>query len=236
MIHFTKDGLMKKALFLLPLYLLTSLQANIQDDRKEMQRVDTELFIVKKQNVLLKEKYNEEKQKYFNHARIKAYEETMLEYEEKEKKVQTEKNRLMAKKKKYDQYMAQQERRIPSLDGDLHVKIDISDQVMNVYKGDTLVYSWFVSTAADGYFTPTGNFKPYHTVKMHYSKQYENSPMPYSIFFKDGFAIHGTEWVRSLGYKASHGCVRLHPTNANKLYNLVRENGYQRTFISISSR
>ena len=235
MIPTLKDNAIKKSLFLLPFYFLTTLQANIQDDRAEMMRVDRELFIVHKQNILLKEKYAEEKEKYFNHSRIRAYEKTIAEYEEKEKKVQAEKDRLVKEQKNRDLCMAELERQIPTLDGDIHVKVDISDQIMNVYIGNTLVYSWFVSTAAGEYFTPTGKFKPYHTEKMHFSKQYDNSPMPYAVFFKEGFAIHGTEWVRSLGYKASHGCVRLHTNNAHKLYNLVQQYGYNRVSISIAS-
>ena len=235
MIHSPWGYPAKKLLFLVPFYLFTSLHANIQDDRAAMMHIERELFIVHKQNILLKEKYAEEKEKYFNYSRIKAYEKTMAEYEEKERKIRAERDRLVAEQKKRDLCMAELERQIPVLEGDIHVKVDLSDQIMNVYIGDTLVYSWFVSTAAGAYFTPTGKFKPYHTAKMHFSKQYDNSPMPYAIFFKEGFAIHGTEWVRSLGYRASHGCVRLHTDNAHKLYNLVQQYGYHRVSISIAS-
>lgn len=225
---------MKKSLLFIP-FFMTYMQANIQDDRAEMMRVDTELFIVHKQNILLKEKLAEEQEKYFNHSRIKAYEDLIKTYQKKEKVVQQEKDKLVQKQKEYEAHMKERERRIPTLSGDIYVKVDISDQIMNVYKGDTLVYSWFVSTAAEGYVTPTGYYKPYHTEKLHLSKQFYNSPMPYAVFFKEGFAIHGTEYVRSLGCRASHGCVRLHTDNAYKLYNLVKQHGYDHTFIKISS-
>ncbi len=55
--------------------------------------------------------------------------------------------------------------------------------------------------------------------------------MPYSIFFLGGYAIHGTDAVRSLGRPASHGCIRLHPSNARTLYRLVEERGAQNTRI-----
>jgi hypothetical protein len=45
--------------------------------------------------------------------------------------------------------------------------------------------------------------------------------MPHSIFFHNGYAIHGTTEIKRLGRIASHGCVRLHPENAEKLYSLV---------------
>lgn len=226
---------MKHSLLLISLVFMTSLQANIQDDRAAMMKADRELFIVHKQVLLLKEQLALEKKKFFNHGRIRDYEKAIPQYEAKEKRIQAEKDRLVAEQNEHNRYMAGLERQIPKLEGDIRVKINISDQIMNVYKGNTLVYSWFVSTAMEGLITPTGNYSPYHTEKMHFSKQYDNSPMPYAVFFKDGFAIHGTEYVRSLGYKASHGCVRLHTDNAHKLYSLVQKYGYSRTFISISS-
>jgi len=57
---------------------------------------------------------------------------------------------------------------------------------------------------------------------MHYSKKYDNAPMPYSIFFTGGYAIHGTPHVGNLGRPASHGCVRLSPANARTLYGIVK--------------
>lgn len=226
---------MKKLLFLIPFFVLTLLQANIQDDRKELMDADRELFIANKQVRLLQEQYAIEAQKMFNYGKKKAYEKAIVEYQAKAKKMQAVKDAVVVKQQERDREMAEIERQIPMIDGDFHIKVDIAQQIMDVYKGDTLVYSWFVSTAANGYFTPTGRFKPYHTEKMHFSKQFDNSPMPWSVFFKDGFAIHGTEWVRSLGYKASHGCVRLHPANANKLYNIVQKYGYNHVTISIES-
>ena len=53
-----------------------------------------------------------------------------------------------------------------------------------------------------------------------------------SIFYH-GFAIHGTNDLRRLGGPASHGCVRLHPSNAATLYALVERNGRGSTRIEI---
>ena len=112
--------------------------------------------------------------------------------------------------------------------------IDLSQQKMRVYKGDSLLHTWRVSTAKKGYVTPVGNYHPQYVERMHYSKRYHNSPMPYSIFFKGNFAIHGTNSIRRLGKRASHGCVRLHPKHAKKLYALVRKYGKNNTFIKIT--
>jgi hypothetical protein len=66
---------------------------------------------------------------------------------------------------------------------------------------------------------------------MHYSRKYHMSPMPHSIFFRGGYAIHGTYAVGALGRPASHGCVRLAPGNAAKLFAMVQKEGAR---ISIS--
>ena len=113
-------------------------------------------------------------------------------------------------------------------------RIDLSDQNMDVYVNGSYYASWKVSTARRGYRTPTGSYKPKWLARMHYSRKYDNSPMPHSIFFYGGYAIHGTEYVKRLGTPASHGCVRLHPTNAAALFSLVREYGMRNTVITIT--
>ena len=71
--------------------------------------------------------------------------------------------------------------------------------------------------------------------KMWYSRKYDNSPMPHSIFFYGGYAIHGTNHVKSLGRPASHGCIRLHPSNAQTLYQLVQAHGRRNTRIVLTN-
>src|SRR5690606_30818439 len=93
-------------------------------------------------------------------------------------------------------------------------QINLSTQRMHVYVNGKPAYTWKVSTARPGYRTPTGTYKPYHLARHHYSTIYDGSPMPYSIFFYKGYAIHGSYETKHLGRPASHGCVRLHPSNA----------------------
>ncbi len=113
-------------------------------------------------------------------------------------------------------------------------KIDLSNQTMQVYVNGMRKYSWPVSTARSGYRTPTGSYKPTRMHKTYFSKKYHGSPMPYSIFFHGGYAIHGTNYVKSLGRPASHGCVRLHPSNAAALFSLVQRHGPGNTSIVIN--
>jgi len=115
------------------------------------------------------------------------------------------------------------------------VKIYINKrrQRMTVYLDENPLYTFRVSTARRGYWTPRGVFRPYSLERMHYSRKYHNSPMPYSVFFKGGYAIHGTYSISHLGRPASHGCVRVHPRNAKKLYSLIRKYGKRNTKIVI---
>ena len=103
-------------------------------------------------------------------------------------------------------------------------RIDLSGQRMHVYVDGFQRYSWPVSTARHGYRTPVGTFRPQRLETMWYSRKYHMSPMPHSIFFLGGYAIHGTDVITLLGTPASHGCVRLHPSNAATLFGLVRAN------------
>ena len=114
------------------------------------------------------------------------------------------------------------------------VQIDKSSQRMSVSVDGATRYSWAVSTGRGGYGTPSGVFRPQSLVRMHYSRKYYNSPMPHSIFFYYGFAIHGTNDIRRLGGPASHGCIRLHPSHAAALYALVQRTGSRNTRIEIN--
>lgn len=116
----------------------------------------------------------------------------------------------------------------------VNVQIDISSQTMRVYVNGFHHYSWYVSTGRRGYDTPTGRYRPKRLEVKWYSTKYDYAPMPYSVFFKGGYAIHGTGDIKRLGRRASHGCVRLSPSNAAKLFGLVRRYGMNNTVISIS--
>lgn len=113
-------------------------------------------------------------------------------------------------------------------------QIDLSTQRMQVFVNGKRAHTWKVSTARPGYRTPTGTYKPYHLAKFHRSTIYNGSPMPHSIFFKGGYAIHGSYETMHLGRPASHGCVRLHPSNAARLYALVQRHGKSNTTIRIT--
>jgi hypothetical protein len=112
--------------------------------------------------------------------------------------------------------------------------IDKTAQKMTVTVNGEDRYIWPVSTGRDGYDTPSGDHQPFRMEKDHYSREWDDAPMPNSIFFtKIGHAIHGTFEVRNLGKPASHGCVRLAPQNAATLYALVKDEGVFNTRVRL---
>ena len=118
---------------------------------------------------------------------------------------------------------------------DILIRIDKAEQKMVVWVDGIETYSWPVSTGRPGYSTPSGDYTPGSMNEIWYSRQWDNAPMPHAIFFtKRGHAIHGSTEVNNLGSPASHGCVRLAPKNAEALYQLVAENGLDRTKIVLA--
>lgn len=115
----------------------------------------------------------------------------------------------------------------------LVARIDVPSQTMQVIRYGKVLHTWRVSTARRGYITPAGSWRPKRMHTMWYSRKYDMSPMPYSIFYHGGYAVHGTNAVSRLGTPASHGCVRLDTANAKTLFELVREIGPGNTRIVV---
>ena len=117
---------------------------------------------------------------------------------------------------------------------DVLVSVDKSTQRMEVSVDGQPRYSWPVSTGVESYDTPSGSYRPFRMERTHFSKEWDDAPMPFAMFFTgQGHAIHGTNHVRSLGRAASHGCVRLSVRNAATLFNLVKAEGMGRTRVVI---
>lgn len=117
----------------------------------------------------------------------------------------------------------------------LVAKVDISSQTMTVIRDGVVLHKWPVSTARRGKITPRGSYSPQSLSRYHKSSLYNNAPMPYSIFFKGNYAVHGTNQVSRLGSPASAGCVRLHTENAARLFAMVKEHGFKNTRIEIQN-
>src|SRR5687767_4709180 len=113
------------------------------------------------------------------------------------------------------------------------VEIEKSTQTMYVTVNGVTRHQWPVSTGRGRFGTPNGVFRPKRLERRWFSRRYYGSPLPYSVFFHKGYAIHGTREIHRLGGPASHGCVRLHPRNAATLFSLVQGSGPGRTRIEI---
>src|SRR3974390_1077341 len=122
---------------------------------------------------------------------------------------------------------------LPGL-AELLIYIDKGVQQMTVIKDGRAVFRWPVSTGIAQYDTPGGDFRPFRMEKDHFSKEWDDAPMPYSIFFtKQGHAIHGTNHT-SIGRPASHGCVRLSVAHAEELWQLVTLEGGNKTKVVLT--
>src|SRR3954468_17799136 len=115
------------------------------------------------------------------------------------------------------------------------ISIDKNEQMMTVAVDGVDRYRWPVSTGNPSYETPNGSFRTFRMEEDHFSKEFDDAPMPHSIFFtKVGHAIHGTDSESRLGTPASHGCVRLSRAHASTLYALVQEQGVLKTTVTLT--
>ena len=115
------------------------------------------------------------------------------------------------------------------------ITVDKNAQLMTVEVDGVQRYQWPVSSGLPSYETPNGSFKTFRMEEDHYSKEFDDAPMPHAIFFtKLGHAIHGTDSVNRLGSPASHGCVRLSRANAATLFALVRKDGVLNATVTLT--
>ena len=118
---------------------------------------------------------------------------------------------------------------------DIRISVNKSTQRMTVMVNGQQRYNWPVSTGRPGYDTPNGTFTAFRMDRDHRSEEWDNAPMPYSIFFTTtGDAVHGTYETRSLGRAVSHGCVRLSVKNAATLWDLVKRESVFSTVVQVS--
>ncbi len=124
---------------------------------------------------------------------------------------------------------------IGTAQAEILITIDKSAQRMTVARDGEAFYTWPVSTGRSGYATPSGSYTAFRMEADHYSKEWDEAPMPHSIFFtKIGHAIHGSYETKKLGTPASHGCVRLSPAHAATLFAMVKQDGVTNTKVVLT--
>lgn len=123
---------------------------------------------------------------------------------------------------------------LTSARADVLIRIDKDTQTMAVSVNGQPRFSWPVSTGKAGHDTPNGSYRPQRMARTHFSREWDDAPMPHSIFFTgSGHAIHGSSHLSALGRPASHGCVRLAPGKAAALFRLVKQEGPGNTRIVV---
>lgn len=124
---------------------------------------------------------------------------------------------------------------IGTAQAEILITIDKSAQRMTIARDGEAFYTWPVSTGRSGYATPSGSYTAFRMEADHYSKEWDEAPMPHSIFFtKIGHAIHGSYETKKLGTPASHGCVRLSPAHAATLFAMVQQDGVTNTKVVLT--
>jgi hypothetical protein len=123
---------------------------------------------------------------------------------------------------------------VPTAQAKVLITINKSTQSMSVAVDGAALYNWAVSTGRSGHDTPNGDFRAFRMERDHHSKEWDDAPMPHSIFFtQGGHAIHGSYEIKKIGTPASAGCVRLAPEHAKKLFALIEEQGVLNTNVKI---
>lgn len=124
----------------------------------------------------------------------------------------------------------------------LYAEVVKSEQMMYLYFYGELIDTFSVSTGKGEHETPNLNLRPSGPIFTKYSSRkfpggnYMGlGNMPYAVFLKGGYAIHGTTTgnIQKLGNKASHGCIRLHPDNARVFNELVKQVGLEYTWVKV---
>ena len=115
----------------------------------------------------------------------------------------------------------------------LIAKVSIKKQTILISLDNELIYKWSVSTGRKGFETPPGYYNGQRKYVLWRSRTYDNAPMPFAVFFFEGYAVHGTTAISQLGKPASHGCVRVTTPHAKTFYDLVDEVGLSQTLVVI---
>jgi lipoprotein-anchoring transpeptidase ErfK/SrfK len=105
------------------------------------------------------------------------------------------------------------------------VHVDLSEQTLVAYEGDTPVYATLISSGKEGYDTAPGFFRVRHkyvsiTMSGDDEKEgyYEVEEVPWTHYYDANFALHGAYWHDDFGKVRSHGCTNIAPADARWLY------------------
>jgi Uncharacterized protein conserved in bacteria len=101
------------------------------------------------------------------------------------------------------------------------IDVDLTNQMLYAYEGDTVVRSFLVSTGVAAYPTVTGQYHIYvkYVSTLMVGPGYYLPDVPYTMYFYEGYGIHGTYWHNNFGHPMSHGCVNMRTSDAEWMFN-----------------
>ena len=101
------------------------------------------------------------------------------------------------------------------------IDVDLTNQMLYAYEGDTIVGSFLVSTGVADHPTVTGQYYIYvkYTSTLMTGPGYYLPDVPYTMYFYQGYGIHGTYWHNNFGHPMSHGCVNMRTSDAQWMFN-----------------
>lgn len=110
-----------------------------------------------------------------------------------------------------------------AIESQKQITIDISEQTLEAYVGNTLVMTTAVSTGLVRTPTPIGTFRIREKMVADdmSGPGYYLTDVPYTMYFYGSYAIHGTYWHSNFGHPMSHGCVNLPTEKAQWLFEWV---------------
>ncbi len=109
--------------------------------------------------------------------------------------------------------------------GEKWIDVNLTTQTLTAYEGQRAVFTALISSGTSYYPTVVGTFQiyaKYRTTRMRGgsgASYYDLPNVPYTMYFYRGYALHGAYWHNNFGTPMSHGCVNLHPSNAEWLFN-----------------
>ncbi len=103
------------------------------------------------------------------------------------------------------------------------IDVDLGDQLLTAYEGSDPVMRFLISSGTTSYPTVTGQFRIW--VKLESTRMrgpgYDLKDVPYTMYFYEGYGLHGAYWHNNFGTPMSHGCVNLSPSDAGWLFNFA---------------
>ena len=108
----------------------------------------------------------------------------------------------------------------PDYNDERWIDVNLSQQMVYAYEGDTIVASFLVSTGVPAFPTVTGQFHIYIKLvsTLMAGDGYYLPDVPYTMYFYKSYGLHGTYWHNNFGHPMSHGCINMYTPDAEWLF------------------